>query len=200
MTGMEDSYGEPGTSDAELLQRCVKKDEKALAELVTRYQQRLYGLALRVSGDSSLAEEAAVDSFYKIWSKARQWRGSTSAEAWIDRIAVHTVLDLKRSRLRWWKRAELAGNPEDWGPAPEPATELAENETRKMAAERLERAIRTLKHEDRLLVHLYYFEERELKEIETLLDVPHPNLKMRLARARKKLRRVLEEDNHDQPD
>ena len=198
MTGMEDSYGEPGTSDAELLQRCGDKDEKALTELVTRYQQRLYGLALRVSGDSSLAEEAAVDSFYKIWSNARQWRGTTNAEAWIYRIAVRTVLDLKRSRLRWWKRAELAGTPED--PDPAPATELAEYETRGKAAERLERAILTLKHEDRLLVHLYYFEERELKEIETLLDVSYPNLKMRLARARKKLRRVLEEENHDQPD
>lgn len=188
---------EPGADDVNLLQRCQQGDERALAELVDRYQQRLFGLALRVAGDPSLAEEAAVDAFYKIWRKVGQWRGGTSPESWIYRIAVRTVLDLKRSRTRWWQRAELAAaaGPPDVDPGP--AAELAADEDRQAVGEALASAIELLPPDDRALVHLYYFEERGLKEIEAILDVPQANLKMRLARARQKLRRVLEAENND---
>ena len=50
-------------TDAALLRRCQRGDEQALAELVRRYQGRIYGVALRVFGDPALAEEAAVDAF-----------------------------------------------------------------------------------------------------------------------------------------
>ncbi|MFT4690640.1 MAG: RNA polymerase sigma-70 factor (ECF subfamily) [Limisphaerales bacterium] len=183
--------------DTELLRNCQRGDERALEQLVARYQQRIYGLALHVAGDTSLAEEAAVDSFYKIWCKAGQWRGDTSAESWIYRIAVRTVLDLKRGRLRWWRRSELVEKDESTEANPGPSAALVADENRQATAAMLETAMRTLNTDDRALVHLYYFEERGLKEIAAILETPSANLKMRLARARQKLRRVLEteEDN-----
>lgn len=185
-------------TDAALLRRCQRGDEQALAELVRRYQGMIYGVALRVSGDPALAEEATVDAFYKIWRKARQWRGETSPDAWICRTAVRTVMDLRRSRQRWWKRTEMAaGNAEAEQIVPEPADDLMVDEQRRLSANLLDRAIRSLGETDRALVHLYYFEERGLKEIEAILDVPHATLKMRLTRARQKLRLVLEKEQHE---
>ena len=181
-----------------MLRRCQRGDEQALAELVRRYQGRIYGVALRVFGDPALVEEAAVDAFYKIWRKARQWRGETSPDAWICRTAVRTVMDLRRSRQRWWKRTEMAaGNAEAEQIVPEPADDRMVDEQRRLSANLLDRAIRSLGETDRALVHLYYFEERGLKEIEAILDVPHATLKMRLTRARQKLRKVLEEEQHE---
>ena len=185
-------------TDAALLRRCRRGDERALAEIVRRYQGRIYGVALRVSGDPALAEEAAVDAFYKIWRKAGQWRGATSPDAWIYRTAVRTVMDLRRSRQRWWKRTEMAAGKV----APEqivsgPVDDLMADEQRRLSTSFLDQAIRSLGETDRVLVHLYYFEERGLKEIEAILDVPHATLKMRLTRARQKLRRVLEKDQHE---
>lgn len=188
---------EAADHDAELLRRCSRSDEGALTELVARYQQRLFGLAYRVCGDSALAEEAVVEAFYKIWRKAGQWRGDTSPEAWIYRIAARTVMDLRRGRARWWRRAELAKETDLPKSVPDPAVNMIGDEDHRANTERLEQAIRTLKEDDRMLVHLFYFEERGLKEIETILEVPHAALKMRLARARKKLRRVLEEKEND---
>lgn len=176
---------------AALLARCQQRDERALAELIQAYQQRVYRLALRVCGDAGLAEEAAVDSFYKVWTKASQWRGQTGAETWIYRIAVRTVLDLRRGRRRWWQRLRAVSLWDDEDPAPGPAEESMACEERQATREQLEQALSTLKSEDRLLVHLYYDEAKSLPQIAEILDVPAANLKMRLARARQRLRVAL---------
>jgi len=173
------------------LVRCQQRDERALAELIQVYQQRVYRLALRVCGDTGLAEEAAVDSFYKIWTKASQWRGQTGADTWIYRIAVRTVLDLRRGRRRWWQRLRAVGLWDDEDPAPGPAEEAIACEERQATCEQLEQALLTLKPDDRLLVHLYYDEANSLPKISEILNVPAENLKMRLARARQRLRDAL---------
>jgi RNA polymerase sigma-70 factor (ECF subfamily) len=179
-------------SGASLLAGCQRGDERALATLIERYQERIYRLALRVCGDAALAEEAAVDSFYKIWSKSRQWRGQTGAETWMYRVTVRTVLDLRRGRRRWWQRLRATSLWDDADPAPGPAEELVERENRQFSSERLGQALETLKPDDRMLIHLYYDEEQSLAQMSEILEVPAENLKMRLARARKRLRLALE--------
>ncbi len=180
-----------------MLRQCRQGDEDALAEIVRRYEQRVYRVAYRVAGDRALAEEATVEAFYKVWCKARQWRGQGSPEAWIYRIAVRTTLDLKRGRQRWWRRKRQASSLTDRDPTPEPPVALVSNEERTRIASELDRAIGSLREEDRTLVHLYYFEQRSLTEIATILDATGGALKMRLARARQRLRQVLEEVDVD---
>ena len=188
---------ETPSNDGQLLRRCRSGDESALAELIQRYEQRIYRVAYRVSGDRALAEEATVDCFYKIWCKARQWRGQTTPDAWIYRIAVRTTLDLARGQQRWWKRKRLASSSGEQDPAPQPTEILIAEEQRRYVGRELDRAIDELKDEDRLLVQLYYFEQRSLAEIATILETTRDALKMRLARARKRMRLVLEEDEID---
>ncbi|MCP4504896.1 MAG: RNA polymerase subunit sigma, partial [Fuerstiella sp.] len=50
--------------NAELLRRCQRGDEDALTELVDRFEDRVYRLALRMAGDPALAQEVTADSFY----------------------------------------------------------------------------------------------------------------------------------------
>lgn len=187
---------------ASLLLGCQRGDERALGKLIETYQERIYRLAYRVCGDAALAEEAAVDSFYKIWSKSRQWRGDDShasgADTWIYRVAVRTVLDLRRGRRRWWQRLRASSLWDDEDPTPGPAEVALEREEREASGERLAQALATLKPGDRMLVHLYYDEEQSLPEISEILDVPPENLKMRLARARKRLREALECQTRDE--
>ncbi len=188
---------ESPVDDGQLLRRCRRGDDSALAELIRRYEQRVFRVAHRVAGDGALAEDATVEAFYKIWCKAGQWRGETSPETWIYRIAVRTTLDLQRGRRRWWKRKRLASSGSERGLAPNPAEELIADEQRQYIVAELDRAIATLKEDDRILVHLYYFEQRSLAEIAGILDATRDALKMRLARARQRLRRVLEEIDND---
>ena len=182
---------ESPVDDEQLLRRCQRGDQDALAEIIHRYEQRLYQVAYRFSRDRALAEDATVDSFFKIWQKAGQWRGETSPEAWFYRITVRTVMDLRRGQHRWWKRMRLASQADDVHAAAGPMESAVADERRERIARRLDRAASTLKEDDRLLVHLYYFEDRSLAEIAPVFNTSRDALKMRLSRARKKLRKEL---------
>jgi RNA polymerase sigma-70 factor (ECF subfamily) len=174
--------------DDELLRRCQRGDGPALGELIRRHQDRLFRVAFRVLRDPGRAEDAVADAFSTVWSRCGSWRGE-AASTWIHRVAYRVVLDHARSRRRWWR---LFGSkaPEAVA-AEEPTGDLADRDQRTYSARRLERAIETLDPADRLLVHLHYFEEQSLAEIAVVLRASRDALKMRLSRARGRLRVAL---------
>ncbi|MCC6419839.1 MAG: RNA polymerase sigma factor [Gemmataceae bacterium] len=177
----------------QLLRRCQQGDESALDELVRLYQDRIFQLAVRALGDATLAQEVTADALLKVWTKAGQWRGDASAATWIYQVAVRTILDARRSRARWWRR--WSGAPADTvaDARPDPAAQLAHSEQQQQQQRQLHEALAQLSEEDRVLVHLYYFEDRSLPEIEAILGVGRATLKTRLARTRQRLRARLEE-------
>ncbi len=185
-------------TDRRLLLSIQQGDEQALAELILRYQNRLYQLTLRVCGDASLAEEATVESFYKVWRKAQQWQDGRNPGAWIYRIAVRTVLDLKRSQRRWRNRLQRGKLNQNGNSVPDLVEQVVEVERHERISHELGLAIDTLKDVDRVLVHLFYFEDRGLREIAPVLGATPDALKMRLARARTQLRQVLKEFDDEQ--
>lgn len=200
LSPVESACNKPGPPDddlsgdnGELLRRIQRGDEQALALLIRRYQRRLYHLTFRVCGDAVLAEEATVESFYKVWRKARQWRDETGPDAWICRIAVRTVLDLNRGRRRWRKRSKLAGQQQERQHTPDLVQDVLEAERQQNLTDVMEQAFRQLKAEDRALVHMYYYEDMKLREIAPVLEVSQDALKMRLARVRQKLKQILED-------
>jgi len=182
--------------DSELLLRVAAKDAAAFADFCKRHAQAIYRLAYRTLGDASAAEDAAAAIFAKVWFKARAFRVESRAATWLYRLAVRTILDAARARNRWWRKlwrvwrdrgAAAAGGSND------PAQALDCLEQQDNAARRVHAALAQLKEPDRALVHLFYFEELGLPEIEAILKVPQSVLKMRLHRARAKLRQLLGE-------
>lgn len=172
----------------QLLRRCQEGDESALSELVRSYQDRIFRLAFRVLSDPALAEEATAQALFKVWNNARQWQGRSSAGTWIYRLAVRTVLDVQRGQRRWWRRwaARWSGDVRDRRPGPAEQQDQADRENQ------VQEALQQLPEADRALVHLHYFEHKSLVELEPIMNVSRDALKMRLARARQKLRAFLE--------
>jgi RNA polymerase sigma-70 factor, ECF subfamily len=191
--------GEVEVDDDELLRRCQRGDDSALGDLVQRYQDRIFRLAFRVLGDAARAEEAAADALSVVWSRCRTWRGDSRAGTWIHQVAWRVVRDHHRSRKRWWRFWELDGETsrQAAGTVIEPSAAATEDEERTVRAERVARALAALSPEDRALIHLHYYEEQSLAEIAPVLKVSRDALKMRLARAREKLRASLGE--RDEP-
>lgn len=180
------------TRDDLLLQNCQRGDEASLAELVRMYQDRIYRLADRVLGDPAQAEEAAAEVFTKIWFKAESWNRQAAAGTWIYRVAMHAILDYRRRRERWWSRALRLVPGREGSSRHDPASGLAEAEERQAQTQQLRAAVAELTDADRGLIHLYYYEERSLAEIAEIMEVSRDALKMRLARARQRLREKLE--------
>lgn len=177
----------------DLLRRCQLGEEEALDALIRLFQTRLFRLAFRVLGQATLAEEATVDTFTKIWTNSRQWRREASASTWIYQIAYRTVLDTRKRARRWWQRGGSAPDQTLSASHSDPAQQALEADHQKHNQRRLQQALAQLSSEERALVHLYYFEDRPLAEIEPILGVGRPALKMRLARIRQRLRELLQD-------
>jgi RNA polymerase sigma-70 factor (ECF subfamily) len=172
----------------ELLRRCQGGDESALADLVRLFEGRIFRLACRVTGDPARAEEATADALARVWVKSGQWRGDSAAGTWIYRVALRVILDSHRSRRRWPRSAPPADLPD---PRPGPVQAALDAERRDRLPRAIAAALGQLSEADRALVHLYYFEQRGLAEIADILEATRDVLKMRLSRARDRLRELL---------
>jgi RNA polymerase sigma-70 factor, ECF subfamily len=171
----------------ELLRRCQRGDESALAGLIEQFGGRVFRLALRMLGDRGRAEEATADVFVKLWTTARQWRGDADAGTWTYRVAYHTILDHRRRKQRPLTQPPV-GLPD---PKPGPLERSIRSEAEEQASRRVHEAMSELSEPDRALVHLYYFEQLKLVEIGVIVGATRDVLKMRLARARQKLRELI---------
>jgi RNA polymerase sigma-70 factor (ECF subfamily) len=86
-----------GSSDDGLLARVAQGDRRAFAQLMDRHVDRAFGLARRVLGNKSDAEDVVQDAFMKVWQKAGQWQtGRAQFSTWLYRVVVNRCLDLKR--------------------------------------------------------------------------------------------------------
>jgi RNA polymerase sigma-70 factor (ECF subfamily) len=172
----------------DLLRRCQQGDRAALGELVRRFQDRLFRVAFRVLRDAARAEDAVADALAAVWVKCGSWRGDSAAGTWVYSVAYRVILDHARTRRRWWR---LFRSETEEPQAPDATAKVDERDRVRHLAERLDAALATLSPEDRALVHLHYFEEQSLAEIAAITGATRDALKMRLSRARAKLRDVL---------
>ena len=88
-----------GFSDESLIAGMASGDATAVTALVRRYQARVYGLALRVTEDSGLAEEVAQDAFMRAWRYATTYDAQRGrVDTWLLTIAHNVSMDAVRPR------------------------------------------------------------------------------------------------------
>lgn len=89
------------TDDALLMRRIIAREQAALSDLYDRFAGRVYGLAMRILDNATLAEEVTQDTFLKVWDQASRWdaeRGRLST--WLLTLARYTAIDRLRSERR----------------------------------------------------------------------------------------------------
>ena len=158
--------------------------EEKLESLMATYGTQVKRLCCLYLRDASLAEDAAQETFIKAWRSLASFRGESSERTWLMRIAVNTCRDALRTS--WFRRLDRRVTPEELplaSPGPqEPA---------------LAQAITRLPARDREVILLRYYEQLSPDEIAHMLRQPLNTVKSRLARAKKKLKQLLEGWNDD---
>jgi RNA polymerase sigma-70 factor (ECF subfamily) len=168
-------FRSPDDEDRRLLDRVIRQDERALRALVQRHQRLLYGLCLRVIGSREDAEEAASEAFLRLWRKADLYRGECSVKSFLCRIALNEC----RDRLR--RRKSMTMELEDEG------HEISQDGLAVRCA------LLHLEEMDRTVIVLYHLEGLTTDEAAEVLDTTTGALKMRLVRARGRLKAILED-------
>ncbi len=183
-------------SNEELLALCKRQDQDALRVLFRRHERPVYGLLLRMLSSPEDTEEALAEVFVKVWRGAANFKGGSKFTTWLFRIASNTARDYLRSR-----RARHEVSIEDVvvneAEAQRWSGSVAGDPVRRTLVRedmaRIVRAMQDMSEDDRLLVSLYHFQQREYDEISQIMDVPASNLKVRLFRARQRLKKLYAE-------
>ncbi|HEY75414.1 MAG TPA: sigma-70 family RNA polymerase sigma factor [Thermoflexia bacterium] len=178
-----------------LIRAAQRGNLDAFNELVLTYQHRIYNLAYRILGDPAAAEDATQETFIAAYRKIGSFRGG-SFVSWLLRIVANRCYDeLRRQKRRpttsWEAFGEIdeEANPAliNGGESPEERAERAE------LARFLQAAISTLPPDQRVVLVLSDVEGLSYAEIAETVRVPVGTVKSRLARARARLRDLLQE-------
>ena len=192
---------ETGThDDRALLSRAQAGDISAFEELVGRHQDRVYGLALRMTRSEPDAAEIAQDTFLSAYQHLPEFRGEAAFGSWVHRIAANNALmRLRHQRVRDLVVEEPV-EPEftDRGSLAEyPETDWSRRADDKVLDDELRRAIQLatdgLAEGYREVFLLKDVEGMSYEEISEMLGISVPAVKSRLHRARLALRQAIDD-------
>lgn len=174
--------------DRHYIDRIMAGDTQAFALLVDRYKNLVYTLALRMIKNTDEAEEAAQDTFVKVFRSMDKFKGESKFSTWIYRVAYNTCLD----RLKKHKTAPFAVAIDDYGTrqlaAVENVLDTLDEQERQRA---VQNCLQQMPSEEAFLLTLYYFEELSLDEIAKIIGIKPNNVKVKLFRCRKRLGEIL---------
>lgn len=173
--------------DETLLIRSILDGQTELFRLLAgRYAVEVLRMAARLIPSQEEAEEAVQDTLLEAFrSLARYDARQASFRTWLMRIAYHTALKHYRKHHRSVTIIEVEQNRLSNIPDDEADTLL--DDTTADRVELMERAIDTLKPDDQMLLSLYYFDNRPIREIACITEHEESYLRSRLQWIRKRL-------------
>jgi RNA polymerase sigma-70 factor (ECF subfamily) len=173
-------------NDREVIEACQRGDWDAFRFLFEAHKDRVYSIALRYCGDESAAMDIAQETFLKLLSSIRDFRGGASFESWLYRIVVNRCLDHQRRGRRLMPFFEGLLDLVR-APAESALQELLHAEM----AKDVQKIVGTLPPEQRIVVVLRYTEGLAYEEIAKILGCSAGTVASRLNRAHKVLERRL---------
>ncbi|MBO6573976.1 MAG: sigma-70 family RNA polymerase sigma factor [Rhodothermales bacterium] len=159
---------------------------------VTRHQNRVFGYAARLLGDRDQAKDVVQDAMLRMW-KHRDRVDEDGAVSWLLRVTHNACIDVLRRRQL--EHRIFDGEPDADRTGSATLSPARQTESADMMAH-LERAIETLKEPYRSIVVLREIEDFRYEEICGALNLPMSTVKVYLHRARRMLRKTIEEVMH----
>jgi RNA polymerase sigma-70 factor, ECF subfamily len=175
-------------SDEELMAGIQAKDSKALESLFNRYSRLVFGIALRILGDHSEAEEVVQEAFFYLYQKATLFdpaRGS--AKGWVVQIAFSRARDRKAhlARRGFYSGTDIDSLDDTLRGHGDMERELEA----KLDFSQLQLAFDDLTPMQKQTLEMFYFEGMELREISERLHEPFGNVRHHFYRGLERLRK-----------
>ena len=176
--------------DIAVIQNILKGQQAAYGILVTRYQQYVLTLAMRYVNNREVAEELAQDVFVKAYRYLADFKGNSKFSTWLYTIVHTTCLSHLRKKkdetilLEEEKMVSISDRTDGQKPS-----DRLEQKTQKQM---LENAMKHLPEADAEILTLFYQAEQSIEEVGVIMGLTTSNVKVKLFRARQKLKEVLE--------
>lgn len=157
-----------------LVRRAQAGDHDAFVTLCDRYRQRLWRVVASVT-DGSETEDLAQEAIIRAFNSIRGFRGASSFESWLCRIALNAAHDWQKSA---WKRRVQVG---DWiNVEPVAANSSGSDLDTRLMHKSVRQAVASLKPRQRVPLWLHYFEGFSVSEIAGLENAPESTIRSRI--------------------
>ena len=180
--------------DAHLVQECLRGDDSAWEELVTRHTRRVYNLCYRFTGSPQEAEDMTQEVFLRIYRTLSSYRAVHGGfTTWMTSLTRNLLIDHYRRTKKDRVTSSLddeqspVEHREASGRKPDQFAEAVE------LSDQVQRGLRRLSPELREAVILRDLQGLEYQEIQSVLGVPEGTVKSRINRGRIELARVLQD-------
>ena len=179
-----------------LIRRILDGQTGLFRQLAGRYAGQVLRMVARLLPSPEEAEEATQDTLMEAFQNLVRFDArKASFQTWLMRIAYHTALKHYRQHHRAVTIVEV---DQDWlANIPDDETDALLDDTSADRVALMERAIGTLKPDDQMLLNLYYFDNRPIREIAGITEHEESYLRSRLQWIRKRLAitiKALEQD------
>ncbi len=175
--------------DIAVIAACQQGDPRAFREVFEAYRDRIYALCRHMSGRPEEAEDLTQEVFISAFRNIGAFRGEAAFGTWLYRIAANRCTAELRKRAPSFRSFEAMDEEESAPPAPGPNPE--DLMVRKEFSCRVEAAVAELPENLRLLFVLGTIEGLRYREISEIAGCSEDAVKMRIHRARKRVRDAL---------
>ncbi|HHY35773.1 MAG TPA: sigma-70 family RNA polymerase sigma factor [Firmicutes bacterium] len=180
-------------SDSLLIQRALRGDPDAFAELVGKYHKQVFNLAYRLTGNREDAMDVTQETMLRAFRALPSFREGADFLPWVYRIAWNICADRGRKQKRTPAMSSLEGNEAEARTLPNPGPSPDEDVEREELRRTLESAISRLDDGYRELVVMFHVDGLSIKEISEITGLKDTVIKNRLYRGRRMLREILRE-------
>jgi len=181
-------------NDFNLVGKVKDGDQKAYAELMQRYKDSIYFMALKMVNNKDDAMDLTVETFGKAFENIEKYKPDFAFSTWLFRIATNNCIDfIRKKRISLISINSMVDDDGDDRPLQIKADTLNPEETsiKKQQQEQLKIIVDKLPLRYKTLIVLRYFEEQSYEEIAQQLDLPLGTVKAQLFRARDLLSNII---------
>jgi RNA polymerase sigma factor (sigma-70 family) len=179
------------STDAEWIDACKRGERIAQRWLYEQYAGKMYYVCLRYLGDGEDAQDVMHDAFVKIFASIAKFRGDAKVETWITRIMANTSINAIRKKVRKGikkdiETVQLAAEDDQTGLIEAPGS---------LSARQVLKMITELPLGYRTVLSMYALDGYTHQEIAKELGISEGTSKSQLAKARRMLKKRIEEGN-----
>jgi RNA polymerase sigma-70 factor (ECF subfamily) len=195
--GMADSALSLAAVDGKLALTVLTADD--FDDLVRRNQKRIFRLLMALLRDEDAADTLTQECFLRAYKKRDTFRGDSSVDTWVYRIAVNLARDYQRSKREGFWKKMFSATPETENETPLLETVAhggSSAESQLLAREEVDQVwytVKRLSDNQREVFVLRYAEDMSLEEIARTLEMQVGTVKSHLNRALTTVRKRLEE-------
>src|SRR5262249_6977389 len=175
------------TSDEALIELIAEGDKRAMQVLYARHNVRVFRFIVRLTGNTSTAEDLVSEVFLDVWRQADAFEAKCQVSTWLLAIARYKALSALRRRSDEQLDDKVAATIED--PSDNPKTIVYQKDRSAL----VQKCLTQLSPAHREVIDLVYYHEKSVEEVAKIVGVPAATVKTRMFYARNKLQELLKQ-------